>query len=151
MARKPTPRNEFVLFNVTYEDGTQRSNRRVPADLLGGIDGDEPARALIEEQDREISAKSGMPPLAIKRIVRVDDDVKERVRDTRRANERRAAADRIARKSGLFGPLCGPRGVLGRQDALALVDEIGPGRVRTTAAGPRAGAPSPDRSLRGKS
>ena len=91
MARKPTPRNEFVLFNVTYEDGTQRSNRRVPADLLGGIDGDEPARALIEEQDREISAKSGMPPLAIKRIVRVDDDVMERVRDTRRANERRAS------------------------------------------------------------
>jgi hypothetical protein len=91
MARKPTPRNEFVLFNVTYEDGTQRSNRRVPAELLGGIDGDEPARALIADQDREISAKSGLPPLAIKRIVRVDDDIKERVRDTRRANERRAS------------------------------------------------------------
>lgn len=91
MARKPTPRSEFVLFNVIYEDGTQRSNRRVPADLLGGIDGDEPARALIAEQDREISAKSGLPPLAIKRIVRVDDDIKERVRDTRRANERRAS------------------------------------------------------------
>jgi hypothetical protein len=92
MARKPTPRSEFVLFNVIYEDGTQRSNRRVPADLLGGIDGDEPARALIAEQDREISAKSGLPPLAIKRIVRVDDDIKERVRDTRRANERRASS-----------------------------------------------------------
>ena len=92
MARKPTPRNEFVLFNVTYKDGTQRSNRRVPADLLGGIDGDEPARALIEEQDREISAKSGLPPLSIKRIVRVDDDVKERERDTRRAHERRASS-----------------------------------------------------------
>jgi len=92
MARKPTPRNEFVLFNVTYEDGTQRSNRRVPADLLGGIDGDEPARALIEEQDREISAKSGMPPLAIKRIVRVEDEEKERMRDSRRTNERRASS-----------------------------------------------------------
>ena len=92
MARKPTPRSEFVLFNVTYEDDTQRSNRRVPADLLGGIDGDAPARAVIEEQDREISAKSGLPPLAIKRIVRVDDDIKERVRDTRRANERRASS-----------------------------------------------------------
>jgi hypothetical protein len=90
MARKPTARTEYVLFNVYYEDGSQRSNRRVPAELLGGIDGDEPARALIEEQDREISAKSGMPPLTIKRIVRVDDDVKERARDTRRANERRA-------------------------------------------------------------
>ena len=88
MARKPTPRSEYVLFNVTYEDDTQRSNRRVPADLLGGIDGDEPARALIEEQDREISAKSGMPPLTIQRVVRVEDDVKERARDTRRASAR---------------------------------------------------------------
>ena len=88
MARKPTPRSEFVLFNVIYEDDTQRSNRRVPADLLGGIDGDAPARALIESQDREISAKSGLPPLGIKRIVRVDDDVKERTRDTRRASTR---------------------------------------------------------------
>ena len=63
----------------------------MPADILGGIDGDEPARALIAEQDREISEKSGMPPNTINRIVRVDDDVKQRERDTRRAGERRAA------------------------------------------------------------
>ena len=88
MARKPTPRSEFVLFNVYYEDGTQRSNRKVPADILGGIDGDEPARTVIAEQDREISEKSGMPPNTIKRIVRVEDDVKERARDTRRASAR---------------------------------------------------------------
>ena len=92
MARKPTARTEYVLFNVVYEDGTQRSNRRVPSELLGGIDGDEPARVLIEEQDREISEKSGMPPLVIKRVVRVDDDIKERARDTRRAHERRASS-----------------------------------------------------------
>ena len=92
MARKPTPRTEFVLFNVVYEDGSQRSNRKVPSELLGGIDGDEPARAVIEAQDREISEKSGMPPLVINRLVRVDDDEKQRERDTRRANERRANA-----------------------------------------------------------
>ena len=92
MARKPTPRSEFVLFNVYYEDGSQRSNRKVPADILGGIDGDEPARALIQEQDREISEKAGMAPMTIQRIVRVDDDVKERARDTRRAGERRAGS-----------------------------------------------------------
>jgi hypothetical protein len=91
MARKPTARSEFVLFNVYYEDGSQRSNRRVPGDLLGGIDADGPARALIEEQDREISAKSGMPPLEIKRIVRVEDDVKQQSRDTRRQQDRRAS------------------------------------------------------------
>jgi hypothetical protein len=79
MARKPGSRagNEFVLFNVFYENGTQRSNRKVPAELLGGLDGDEPAKAVIEQQDREIAAKSGMAPLAIKTIVRAD--AKEKV------------------------------------------------------------------------
>jgi hypothetical protein len=70
MAKKPTPRSEFVLFDVIYEDGSQRSNRRVPAELLGGLDGDDPARAEIEAQDRVIAEKSGMPPLPIKAIKR---------------------------------------------------------------------------------
>lgn len=70
MAKKPTPRSEFVLFDVVYEDGSQRSNRRVAADILGGLDGDEPAKAEIESQDRAIAEKSGMPPLAIKSIKR---------------------------------------------------------------------------------
>lgn len=70
MAKKPTARSEFVMFDVVYEDGSQRSNRKVEANLLGGLDGDEPARAAIEEQDRAISEKSGMPPLAIKSIKR---------------------------------------------------------------------------------
>lgn len=71
MAKKPASRSEFVLFNVTYEDGSQRSNRRVPAEIVGGLDGDGPARAIIEQQDREISEKSGLPPLRIKAISRV--------------------------------------------------------------------------------
>lgn len=70
MARKPTPRTEYVLFDVVYEDGSQRSNRKVPADLLGGLDGDEPARGFIEDQDRQIAEKSGVPPLSIKTISR---------------------------------------------------------------------------------
>lgn len=70
MAKKPTARSEFVLFDVVYEDGSQRSNRRVPADLLGGLDGDEPARAEIEAQDQAIAEKSGVPPLAIKSLER---------------------------------------------------------------------------------
>lgn len=71
MPKKPSPRAEFVLFNVVYEDGTQRSNRKVPANLLGGLDGDTPAREEIEAQDRAIAEKSGVPPLAIKSIKRV--------------------------------------------------------------------------------
>lgn len=70
MARKPTARTEFVMFDIVYEDGSQRSNRKVDASLLGGLDGDEPARAAIMEQDRVISEKSGMPPLQIKSIKR---------------------------------------------------------------------------------
>jgi len=72
MAKKPgsNAKAEFVLFDVTYEDGSQRSNRRVPADLLGGLDGDAPARAEIEAQDRAISEKSGLPPLTIKSVRR---------------------------------------------------------------------------------
>ena len=57
--RKVKQEAEFVLFDVLYEDGTRRSNRRVPGALLGGLDGDEPARALIEEQDRELGQVSG--------------------------------------------------------------------------------------------
>ena len=70
MAKKPTSRVEYVMFDITYEDGTQRSNRKVDASLLGGLDGDEPAREAIMEQDRAISEKSGLPPLAIKTIKR---------------------------------------------------------------------------------
>jgi hypothetical protein len=70
MARKPGTRSEFVLFDVFYEDGSQRSNRKVPSEVLGGLDGDEPARVAIEAQDRAIAEKSGMPPVAIKSIRR---------------------------------------------------------------------------------
>jgi hypothetical protein len=70
MARKQATRAEFVLFDVFYEDGSQRSNRRVPSEVLGGIDGDAPARAAIEEQDRLIVEKSGNPAVTVKSIRR---------------------------------------------------------------------------------
>jgi hypothetical protein len=44
---------------VTYEDGSMTSNRKVPASELGGLEGDAPARAIIEAQDREIAERSG--------------------------------------------------------------------------------------------
>lgn len=71
MARKKTPaKAEFVLFNVVYQDGAQTSNRRVPASLLGGLDGDAPAKAFVESQDREIAERSGHPRGPIKTIKR---------------------------------------------------------------------------------
>jgi hypothetical protein len=73
MPKKPgtNPKGEFAFFNVVYEDDSVRSNRRVPSDLLGGLDGDEPARAFIHQQDREIAEKSGRAALEIKSISRV--------------------------------------------------------------------------------
>jgi hypothetical protein len=70
MARKPATRAEFALFDVFYEDGSQRSNRRVPIELVGGLDGDAPVRAAIEEQDRIIAERSGKPAAAVKSIRR---------------------------------------------------------------------------------
>jgi len=78
MPRKPGLNSEFVMFDVVYEDGTQRSNRKVPRALTGGIDGDKPAHGFLIEQDRAIAEKSGKPPLKIKRITRSGAKVKER-------------------------------------------------------------------------
>src|SRR5215468_2637959 len=50
MPKKQPIANGFVLFDVLYEDGTQTSNRRVPAAELGGLDGDLPAKAIVESR-----------------------------------------------------------------------------------------------------
>ena len=71
MARmKPKSINTTVLFDVFYEDGSRTSNRKVPGSEVGGLDGDAPARTVIEEQDRVIAEKSGQPPIPIKGIRR---------------------------------------------------------------------------------
>jgi len=71
MGKKSQARpNGFVLFDVLYEDGMQTSNRKVPAAQLGGFDGDAPARAFVEAQDRDIGAVSGRPRGRIKSISR---------------------------------------------------------------------------------
>lgn len=66
---KPLERGS-VLFDVVYEDGSQASNRRVPVEILGGLDGDEPARQLIAEQDEAIAQKSGRPQRTIQSLTR---------------------------------------------------------------------------------
>ena len=78
MPRKPGLNSEFVMFDVIYEDGTQRSNRKVPRALIGGLDGDKPAHGFLIEQDREIAEKSGRPPLKIKAITRSGAKKKDR-------------------------------------------------------------------------
>ena len=74
MPKKPGTnlKSEFTFFNIIYEDGSQRSNRRVPNNLLAGPEGDEPAREFIMQQDREIAEKSGRSALQIGQIERVE-------------------------------------------------------------------------------
>jgi hypothetical protein len=60
----------MVMFDVVYADGSRSSNRKVLASALGGLDGDEPARGIIEAQDREIAAASGRPRSDVQSIVR---------------------------------------------------------------------------------
>jgi len=79
MPRKPGLNSEFVMFDVVYEDGTQRSNRKVPRELTGGVDGDKPAHGFLMEQDRDIGEKSGMPRGKIKNITR--SGAKKKARD----------------------------------------------------------------------
>jgi len=69
--RQKTPRtNEYVLFDVLYEEGTRSSNRKVPLSELGGFDGDVPAKSYIEAQDRKIAEVSGKPRGTIKSVSR---------------------------------------------------------------------------------
>ncbi len=79
MPRKPGLNSEFVMFDVVYEDGTQRSNRKVPRALIGGVDGDKPAHGFLIEQDRDIAEKSGRPPVKIRSIAR--SGAKKKARD----------------------------------------------------------------------
>lgn len=70
MAFKKRTESAFVTFDVTYENGALSSNRRVPSTVLGGLDGDLPAKGIIEAQDRVIAEAAGRRSMAIKSIVR---------------------------------------------------------------------------------
>ena len=70
MTMRPRISTSFVMFDVVYEDGSRSSNRKVPASALGGLDGDAPARGIVEAQDRERAAVSGRPRSSVKTIVR---------------------------------------------------------------------------------
>jgi len=60
----------FVLFDVVYQDGSLSSNRKVARADISGPDGDDPAKAIIEAQDRTIAEASGRPRGPIKTIKR---------------------------------------------------------------------------------
>jgi len=76
MARKKSAAKSatYTMFNVTYEDGTITSNRRVPNEKLDQSFGDkllDLARTAIQDQDNEIAARSNQRRAKIKEIVKV--------------------------------------------------------------------------------
>ncbi len=71
MARmKSRSESTIVLFDVFYEDGGRASTRKIPAAVVNGLDGDEPALALMADHEQKISELSGNAPRAIDRIAR---------------------------------------------------------------------------------
>ena len=73
MARRSTARRveEFVLFDVLYEDGTRTSNRKVPGSELVDVEVDLLVKTYIEVQDRQIAEISGKPRAPVKSLTRV--------------------------------------------------------------------------------
>ena len=94
-----TNKSEFVFFDVVYEDGSQRSNRRVPADLLGGLEKDEP-RARLHPSSRTARShrRSGQAPLTVKTVTRVGAKPKKEMA--------RVSAGRTLPASARRGALC---------------------------------------------
>lgn len=70
-SRKQDDKADFVVVNVLYQDGSQRSNRKIPRAQLSGFDDVADIRQAIEEQDRKIADLSGQPRAPIKSITRV--------------------------------------------------------------------------------
>lgn len=72
--RKSKPKPTFMVFNVTYEDGSLSSNRRVSSEHLDqrfGEDIQDLAMAALASQDAEISERSGVRRAKIKSIARI--------------------------------------------------------------------------------
>ncbi len=75
MARKKSKCKSaaFIVFNVTYEDGSVTSNRRVSSDMLDQSFGEtlmDLALTAIKGQDNDIARRSNQPRAKIKSIVR---------------------------------------------------------------------------------
>ncbi|MEQ8357797.1 MAG: hypothetical protein RH942_19860 [Kiloniellaceae bacterium] len=75
MARKKTKGKAvgFTMFNVTYEDGTVTSNRRVANELLDQSFGDDLldlARTAIQDQDNDIAQRSNQRRAKVKALTK---------------------------------------------------------------------------------
>lgn len=62
--------DEFVMFDVVYQDGTKSSRRKVAAIELAEDGDDARARTIIMDQDRKIAQMSGNDRGAIATLTR---------------------------------------------------------------------------------
>ncbi|HVC62584.1 MAG TPA: hypothetical protein VND19_19740 [Acetobacteraceae bacterium] len=60
--------SSFVLFDVTYMDGSRSSHRKVPTSTME--EGEAAARTAIETQDQKVALASGRPQGTIKSLQR---------------------------------------------------------------------------------
>jgi len=60
--------SSFVLFDVTYVDGSRSSNRKIPSSTVA--EGEAAAKAAIEIQDQKVARASGRPQGVIKSLQR---------------------------------------------------------------------------------
>jgi hypothetical protein len=68
--KKPPTANEFLFFDVVYDDGMQTSNRKVASADVQEWDVDGSIKSAIEAQDREIRERSGRARGEIKTITK---------------------------------------------------------------------------------
>lgn len=61
----------YTLFNITYQDGAQSSNRKLVHAEVEDIDNESAVRAYFEAQDRKIAEMSGNPRGPIKNLAKV--------------------------------------------------------------------------------
>ena len=66
---KSTPDN-FVMFDIVYEDGTKSSRRKINAAGLSADEVEAFARTEIMNQERKIAEMSGKPRGNIKELIR---------------------------------------------------------------------------------
>jgi hypothetical protein len=62
--------DNFVMFDVVYEDGTKSSRRKINAAGLDKSEIEDHARTEIMTQDRKIAEMSGKPRGNIKELVK---------------------------------------------------------------------------------
>lgn len=62
--------SSFLLFDVTYVDGSQSSRRKIPSSALAEPKDEAAVKAAIEAQDRDIAIASGRPRGPIKSVAR---------------------------------------------------------------------------------